>query len=110
MERKKLTVKRIDLAQQKTGFTFSGKFIGTVLSNPFKHVDQETGEITERQLTQAVFEDDKAERFSVIQDAGLKSALADAMVKEGMKVEVVKLEKAKLKGGRTMNQYDVFSV
>jgi hypothetical protein len=109
-QKKKLTVRKIDLANEKEGFTFAGKFVGTVLSAPFKHVDQETGEIFEKQLTHAVFEDDKAERFSVIQDAGLRSAMGDAMVKEGDKIEVVKLSKAKLKGGRTMNQYDIFAV
>jgi hypothetical protein len=109
-QKKKLTVKKIDLANEKTGYAFSGKFIGTVLSAPFKQVDQVTGEIVEKQLTQAIFEDEKAERFSVIQDAGLRSAMGDAMVKEGDKIEVVKLEKSKLKGGRTMNNYDIFAV
>ncbi|MGE4109025.1 MAG: hypothetical protein AB7F66_17640 [Bacteriovoracia bacterium] len=107
---KKLTVRKIDLAKEEPGFEFEGKFMGTATGAPFKQVDKE-GNIIEKTLTTAIFEDlETAERFSVIQDAGLRTNLSDAMVKEGQAIRVVKLPKVALKGGRTMNQYDIYAI
>lgn len=106
---KKLTAAKIDLAAQKTGFEFEGKFIGFSESKPFKQVN-DTGEIIEKTLTNAIFEQDDGERLTVIADAGLKSAMSDSLVAVGMKILVAKKEKAKLKGGRSMNQYDIFAI
>lgn len=108
--RKKLTVTSIEMAKQPAGFTFKGKFLGRTQSQPFQELNEKTGEIVTKTLTFAIFEDDKGDRFKVIQDAGLKSSLDDAMVKEGQAIEVVKLEKKSLKGARSMNQYDIFAL
>ena len=108
--RKKLSVEKIDLANQDAGYSFTGKYIGTSESEPFSKVN-EKGEIITKSLTFAIFERDDNHRFKVIRDAGLNQALSDAMIKEGQKIEVVKLAKTKIKGGaRTMNQYDVFGL
>lgn len=109
--RKKLTAAQIDLAKQAPGFTLKGKYIGQVAGAPFKHIDQKTGEVTDKVLTFAMFEElNSSDRFKVIADAGLKSCLADAMVSEGMPIEIVKLAKKDIKGGRSLNQYDIFAL
>lgn len=106
--RKKLSVQKIDLAKQPAGYAFKGKYCGTSQSEPFSKVIK--GEVVTKTLTFAIFEDDKGDRFKVIQDQGLRTALADAMIKENQTIEVVKLDKSDISGGRTMNQYDVFSL
>lgn len=108
--RKKLTVAKVDLANQEPGFSIRGMYVGQVIGAPFKDVDKKTGEIVEKSLTFAVFQGTNGDRFKVIADAGLKSALLDAMVKEKDLVEVVKLKKESIGKGRTMNQYDIFAV
>lgn len=106
--RKKLSVAKIDLAKQPAGFSFKGKYLGTSESEPFQKVIK--GEIVTKTITFAIFEDEQGNRFKVSRDQGLRTALADAMVKEGQTIEIVKLDKVSLKGERTMNQYDVFEV
>lgn len=106
---KKISVKKVELAKEPVGFELQGRFKGFTKSEPFKNVNQQTGEITEKTLTNAIFEKGD-ERLSVIADAGLQSALRDSMVKEGDEILIRKLPKAALKGGRTMNQYDIFAV
>lgn len=108
MVRKKLSVQKIDLAKQPAGYILKGKYCGTSESEPFEKVIK--GEVVTKKLTFAIFEDEKGDRFKVIQDQGLRTALADAMVKQGQQIEVVKLEKSDISGGRTMNQYDVFDL
>ena len=105
---KKVSVKKINLAAEKVGFTLEGKYLGFTQSAPFKALDDRTGEIVEKTMTNLVIEDAHGERISVIADKGLQGAIGDAMIKEGAWIKAVKLDKAKLSGGRTMNQYDLF--
>lgn len=107
---KKLTAMKIDLAAQKAGFEFEGKFINFVESKPFFQTNDK-GERVEKTLTNAIFEQDDGERLTVIADAGLKGAMEESLVIPGMKILVAKKEKVALKkGGRTMNQYDIFEI
>lgn len=107
---RKLTVEKIEIAKQAPGFTFEGKYVGTALSEPFQRVNKETGEIVTKTITFAIFERQDGERFKVAQDAGLRAAMSDALVKEGNLIRVVKLEKVVLKNSRSMNQYDIYAV
>ncbi len=108
--RKKISVTQIKLSDQEVGFTFQGKFKGIVMGQPFSKVDQKTGEVVTANLRLVVMEDENGERIAYVADAGLIGGLEAAMVKEGDKIEVEKLEKVKLTKGRTMNQYDIFSL
>lgn len=104
MNRKKISVDNIKLSDQPVGYTFSGIYKGQVLSAPFINEDGES-----KQLTSVVF-DKNGNRTAYLADKGLLQTLSEALVTEGMLIEVVKLEKAKLKGGRTMNQYEVYEL
>lgn len=107
---KKLTAAKIDLAAQKAGFEFEGKFVAFSESKPFFQVN-EKGEKVEKTLTNAIFEQDDGERLTVIADAGLKGAMEESLVTQGMNILVRKGEKVPLKkGNRMMNQYEIFSV
>lgn len=106
---RKLTVTDLKITAQAPGFTFTGKYIGTVLGSPFQAVDKKTGEVITKQIVFCVFEDTTGARFKVARDKGLETALTDAMVNEGDTIKVVKLEKINLKTG-TMNQYDIYAV
>lgn len=109
--RKKISVKTVKLSDQPTGFTFGGRYKGEIIGKPFSVVNEKTGEIEQRTMTQMVFEDPTTnERTSYVADAGLRNAIEQAMVKEGALIECVKLEKVKLTKGRTMNQYDLFEL
>jgi len=108
--RRLISTKNIQLSKKEPGFSFSGKYTGTVQGAPFTEVDQKTGEVIEKRMTFCVFECPNLGRFKVNQDKGLLSAITDAMVVEGDWIEVVKLDKVSLSKGRTMNQYDVFSI
>lgn len=107
--RKKISVKTLKLSEQPVGFKFQGVYKGQVLGQPFGRLDNKTGEIVQVQLTSVIMEEG-GQRVAYLADAGLKTALVDAMVVEGQYIEVVKLEKAQLTKGRTMNQYDIFSL
>lgn len=108
---KKLSASKIDLAKQPTGFEFDGKFIGFTEGDLFKQVDQKTGEVVEKRLTFATFQTlNGVDRVQVIADKGLQSSLKEVMVKEGMAIRIKKLDKEALKGGRTMNRYDIFEI
>lgn len=69
-------------------------------------LDKNTGE--ESELTRLYFQKDNGDKFIIFEDGGLRNSLANAMVKEGDYVKIVKLEKASMSGGRTVNQYDIF--
>lgn len=108
--RKKISTRKVDLANQKPGFTWQGRYMGLVDGTPFQDIDKKTGEVITKTLKTAIFEDAKAERTAMIADKGLQSALTEAMVSEGQWIEVVKLEKQQISKGRSMNQYDVFAI
>lgn len=48
-------------------------------------------------------------RCGIWEDAGLRAALQDAFAEPGSVLEIHKLEKAELSGGRSVNQYDVYT-
>lgn len=68
--------------------------------------DKTTGEA--KTITALLFEKDNKERVIVFQDAGLKSAMQNAMIKVGDHVVIEKKAKTDLGGGRSVNQYDIF--
>lgn len=69
--------------------------------------DKATGE--ERELTRLHFEREDGSKFIIFEDGGLRNAMANAMVKEGDFIRIVKGEKTPMGGGRTVNQYDIFA-
>ncbi len=105
---KKVSVKKINLAAQPVGFTFEGKLVGFA-HRPYTQLDEKKGELIEKTMTSIIMEDEKGERFAAIADKGLQTALDDSLIKEGMYFRAVKLDKAQLSRGRTMNQYDIFA-
>lgn len=109
--RRKISVAQVKLSDQETGFTFGGVFVGVTEGATFQKMDEETGEIREGKLAFAVFEDKETKaRTAFVADKGLTGALAESGVKPGEWIECVKLEKIKLKGAKTMNQYDIFQL
>jgi hypothetical protein len=107
--RRKISVRQVKLSDMDVGFSFKGKYCGTVVGKPFKVINEKTGEITEKTISSVIFETN-GERTAYVADQGLLGALNDSMVKEGDHLEVVKLEKVKLTKGRTMNAYDIFAL
>ena len=108
--RKKISVNRIKLSEQTEGFTFQGIFRGVVLSAPFSDIDKKTGEVITKQLSSVVFENADGERVAYLADKGLLDNLSTAQVQEGHMIEVVKMPKVLISKGRTMNQYDIYSI
>ena len=109
--RKKISVKTVKLSDMEKGFTFSGKFMGFSEGQPFQQIDEKTGEIVTKSLKFLVLEDlHTGERISYVADKGLQDGITAAMVTQGQKIEVIKLDKVKLPKGRTMNQYDIFDL
>lgn len=109
--RKKISTRQVKLSEQEEGFTFQGKFIGIVEGQPYKVIDEKTGEVEYKTLKNAVFEDvDTGDRIAYLADRGLEGALTESMAKAGDLLEIVKLPKVKLTKGRTMNQYDVYQL
>lgn len=108
--RQKLTTRKLDVTKASPGFTWKGKWVGLVEGAPFKDVDKKTGEVVEKALMHAIFEDDKGERLSVIADKGLQGAISEAMLSVGREYEFVKLEKAQISKGRSINQYDIYAI
>ncbi len=106
---KKISVTKVNLAKQPTGYSFKGKYLGQIQGDPFKRVNTATGEIVEKVMTFTLFETESGDRVTFPADKGLLSALKDSMVKEGQVIMFVKLEKTALSGERTMNQYDIYA-
>lgn len=109
----KLTVEKLDLVKKDSGFAFSGIYVGTGESAPFMMKSQDSEEMIEKTLQFTIFKYLPGEgegRFQVITDKGLEKALLEGLVKEGDMVEIVKLDKIQLKGGRTFNQYDLYKL
>lgn len=86
--------------------TIEGKFLGLRTEEVTDKMD---GEVKER--TRAIFQDLKGvEKFQVWTNAGLKNALSMSDVKEGELIRITHLGLKELGGGRTVNQYDVYSL
>jgi hypothetical protein len=102
---KKLTAQKVDLAKQVPGFELTGKFVGLVEGEPF------TRDGVTKTIFNAIFEVlNSDERITVIADKGLQGALKEAGVTVGMAILIKKLPKIDLKGSKTMNQYEIYSV
>lgn len=87
----------------KVGDEIEGKLIGRTTAPT---VDKKTGE--ESELTRLFFEKDNGEKFIIFEDGGLRNGLANAMVKEGDYLKIIKLEKSDIGQGRTVNNYDIY--
>lgn len=99
---KKKNARQVKTSNEPTGFFFEGKYIGMV-EQPF--IDKDTGET--KTLHNLIVEDANGDRLKILADAGLRTSLADAMVKTGEYFRAVKQEKIKIGKGRTMNQWDI---
>lgn len=110
IQRKKLTTEQIKLSALEVGQALRGKYVGC---GPREITDRETGELKTviQHSWERVDENLKGtgHRYSFIEDRGYAMAHADAMVKEGNVVEIVKLEPKKLQVGQ-VNQYDIFAL
>lgn len=106
-ERKqKLTVEMVDLKDQGENASLVGVYRGQT-TRPW--LEKSTG--VEKPLTTVVFEDpNTGARSAMFQDAGLKNAMEQSLVKEGDFIEIVYLGKTDIGGGRTVNQYDIFAL
>lgn len=107
--RRKISVQTVKLSDMEVGFKFEGKFLGFNKGQPFTTMDKTTGEIITKELNFALFEQDGS-RISYVADKGLLDAINMAGVKDGDKIEVIKLPKASIGKGRTMNQYDIYAL
>lgn len=99
---KKVSATQIRLSEQKVGFELEGKFIGMTVR------EQADGEGEIKKLHTMIIENATGERIKCLADAGLRTALEDAMVQSGDWFKAVKGEKMNIGGGRTMNQWDIF--
>ena len=108
-EMKKVSVKKVKLSDLAVGEAIDGTFTGFQQGEAYKTLDEKTGELVEKTLTQAHFLDAAGERIVAIADKGFVGAINDAMIKEGAWIKAVKLEKQKLSKGRTMNAYDIYT-
>lgn len=100
---RKMNATQINLSKQRPGFEFEGKYVG-LTTRPF--TDKKTGE--EKTLHSIIVEDADGNRIKALADAGLRTAMEDAMLTAGTWFKAVKCEKTELSGGRTMNQWDIF--
>lgn len=109
LQRKKLTVELVKLKEKET---ITGRYVGQV-TRPWT---DDAGE--EKELVTLIFEhvDENGmplasgARFGLHQDSGLRLALEQAFVAPGDLVEIQKLEKKQLQGGRSVNQYDIYAL
>lgn len=100
---KKLTT---EIIKMDVGQKVQGYYVG---ARTAPWMDKSTGE--ESELTRLFFEKTKGgDKFIIFQDAGLKNAMANAMVSEGDHIVIEKLEQVALSGGRRCNSYDIFQV
>ncbi len=92
------------IVKMKAGDEIEGQFLNKT-SGPW--LNPETGE--EQELVRLHFVDDRGTKFIIFEDGGLRNAMANANVQEKDFIKIVKLEKTDLgRGGRTVNNYDIF--
>ena len=99
---KKVSATQIKLADQPAGFELEGIYVGMATRD---WVDKE-GEV--KPMFTLIIENSKGERVKCLADAGLRTALEDALVQAGDWFKAVKGEKQNIGKGRTMNTWDVF--
>ncbi len=109
--RKKLTVEYVD-PKEMTGKSIHGRYLGKQTS-PW--TDKVTGEV--KPLTRCLFEklDPKtgklmSDRMAIFEDAGFRKGMEDGLVQPGDCLEIVHLGKENIGQGRTVNQYDFFTL
>lgn len=96
--------RNMEILKMEAGDTFTGKFVGEFEKS---WTDHATGEI--KPIKTLIFQDEFDTRVGIFADAGLKNAFESSLVKEGERITIKKLEKRELSGGRTVNQYDIFT-
>lgn len=94
-----------EIIKMEPGQTVEGTLKGKT-TGPW--MDKATGE--EKELTRLHFVRDDGTKFIIFEDGGLRNALANAMIKDGDYIRLQKHEKVPMGGGRTVNQYDIFTV
>ncbi len=99
---KKVSATQVKLADKAPGFELEGKFVGI---NQSQFVDKE-GE--EKVLHTMILEREDGERLKFLADAGLRTAIQDAMIQPGDHFKAVKCDKIDIGRGRTLNQWDIF--
>lgn len=100
----KVSVDVVKLSDLKTGDSIEGTFNGRT-TGPW--IDKQTGEQSE--LVRLHFTREDGTKFITFEDGGLRNAMANAMVKEGDYLKIVKCEQVSIGGGRKSNQYDLFT-
>lgn len=85
-----------------------GVFVGRRMVGEI--TDELTGEVRER-FSVILQKPDSEEKFQIWENAGLRTAIQQADLKEGDEVKIVHLGKVPLKKrpGQTVNQYDIFT-
>lgn len=103
--RKKLVVP--DMLKVKAGEKFRGVYLK---KENIEVLDKKTGEL--KPVPRLTFQraPNSEAKFFLLADKGLMTALSWCDVKEGDFIEVEKLEKKDIGGGRTVNQYDVYQL
>lgn len=94
----------VDILKPEEGERVEGVLIGRT-TGPW--VDKATGETKE--LTRLHFRREDGTRFLIFEDAGLRNALTNAMVQDGHHIVLEKGKKQKLAGGRTVNNWEVYT-
>jgi hypothetical protein len=92
-----------EILKFESGDSFTGTYRGQSVAPWLDHATGET-----KDLTRLHFEAEDGGRVVIFQDAGLRNAMANSQVLEGEKITLVKQAKAELKGGRTVNQWDIY--
>lgn len=103
--RKKLVVP--DMLKIKTGEKFRGVFLK---KETIEVMDKKTGELKGVPRLTFLRNPNSEEKFFFLADRGLITALSWCDVKEGDFIEVEKLDKKDIGGGRTVNQYDIYQL
>lgn len=92
------------ILKMEAGDKFTGIFKGKSVAPWLDHATGET-----KDLTRLHFISENGERVVIFEDAGLRNAMANSQVLEDETITLVKLEKTDLKGGRSVNQWDIYS-
>jgi hypothetical protein len=97
---KKISVERIKLEPgDEIQATLTGR-------STVPWTDRKTGKV--KDLTRLHFTREDGTKFLLNEDAGLRGCLADADVKDGTFIKLIKGYKSDLEGGHTVNNYEVF--
>lgn len=89
------------------GGSVEGVYIGEKVVG--ERTNENTGEVKDRMMLFMHTEGDSEAKFQINLTAGLKNALANADVKHGDTIKIVRLDKIEMPGkkGQSVNQYDI---